>query len=365
MKVNIEELETRVNKKLIKKFVDGDYIGWCYTRKCQFENAWDEYTILARGIVTLSDGTVISRPFTKFFNLGDPLTGDIPWDEPIDVTEKIDGSLIIVSFHNGKMIVNSKGSFHSEHAEFARKWIETNLSEWMSSSIHYSKLKLGDWTYCFEAIFPEKENCKVIRYGDRADLTLLAIFDRTDPDYEFSYEDMCSFSDQIGVKPIERYAVTDIADIIEKCKKRPIREGEGLVFRFLKSGKRIKVKSDEYLRLNRIIAHLSKKHILDVLINEDSIESIYSMLPDEFYQEVKTIVNEIESEYSIILNNAKLIADKLHELPTKKERALYLLSKPELSDIKVVVFELLEGKNGKRAIWSIIRKNTKEVEPEE
>jgi len=364
MNIDLKELETRVDKGLIKKYIDGDYIGWCYTRKCQYENNWDPYTTISRGLVTLSDGTIISRPFPKFFNLGDPQTGEIPWTETITVTEKLDGSLIIVSFHNGNMIINSKGSFKSEHVIFARKWIEENMSEWMDTSKHYSKYDIGNWTYCFEAIFPEKENIKVIQYNERADLTLLAII-HNNYDAEFDREDLQLYSALIKVKPVPHYTADNIPEIIKKCKSRSIQEGEGLVLHFSPSGKRIKVKSEEYLRLNRLMSHTSKKHILDVLINGDDIESIYATLPDEFYQEIKNTVSEIKAEYSSIHNSAERVANELRKLPTKKEQALYLLSKPELSDIKNVVFEMLEGKSGERSIWSNIRKKIKEVEVEE
>ena len=364
MNVDIKELEERVNKGLIKKYVDGDYIGWCYTKKCQYENKWDPYTTISRGTVTLADGTIISRPFPKFFNLGDPQAGEIPWDETITITEKLDGSLIIVSFHKGNMIINSKGSFKSEHVIFARKWIEENMSEWMNTSKYYSKYDIGNWTYCFEAIFPDKENAKVIQYNDRADLTLLAII-HNNYEGEFDREDLQLYSALIKAKPVPHYTAENIPELIKKCKTRSIKEGEGLVFHFLPSGKRIKVKSDEYLRLTRLMSHTSKKHILDVLINGDDIESVYAALPDEFYQEIKNTVSEIKAEYSSIYDSAKRVVKKLQNCPNKKEQAIYLLSKPELSPIKNVVFEMLEGKDGQKSIWSNIRKKIKEVEVEE
>lgn len=364
MKVNIPELEARVDKGLIKKFTDGKYVGWCYTQKCQFEKAWDEYTCIARGIVTLEDGTVISKPFPKFFNLGDPDTGDIPWDEPIEVMEKIDGSLIIVSFHKGDMIVNSKGSFTSEHADFARKWIAENMAEWAESCKHYSKSDLSAWTYCFEAVFPEKDNCKVIRYGDRADLTLLAIFETYDG-RDFSYDELIKMKEvmnNVAVTP--RYDFDDINAIIAKCRARSIAEGEGLVIRFAKSGKRIKVKSEEYLRLNRLMSHTSRKHILESLEKGDDVESIYAQLPDELFQEVKSVITDITAEFNLIYINAEIATNMLKEtMPTRKEQAIYINTTPELSEIKSVIFAMLNDKNYKKPIWNIIR-NRAPAEPE-
>jgi hypothetical protein len=360
MQININEFEARVKSGLIKKFVDGDYIGWCYTQKCQWEKKWDEYTTIARGIVTLSNGIVISRPFPKFFNLGEPEAEPISWTDKITVTDKIDGSLIICSFYNGIMVLNSKGSFTSEHANFARLWITTNMSKWMNSEMKRSLSDGERWTYLFEAIFPEVDNIKVINYGDRADLTLLAVINVKTVS-EWSYEMLKQTGDIIGVGVVKRYAFDDINLLLKKCKEASILDGEGVVLHFDPSGKRIKVKSDEYIRLHRLISHTSRKHILEVLMKGDDVESIYAALPDELFAEVKKIVSEIKIEYLNHRITAESIVKALNKSPmTRKEQALYLIARPELSDFKSTVFEMLDGRDGEKSIWSLIRKNTKE-----
>jgi len=365
MQININEFESRVKSGLIKKFVSGDYTGWCYTQKCQWEKKWDEHTTLARGIITLNNGIVISRPFPKFFNLGEPEAEPITWSDKITVTEKIDGSLIIASFFNGEMILNSKGSFTSEHADFARKWITDNMSKWMITEMKRSQSDSERWTYLFEAIFPEVDNIKVINYGDRADLTLLAVIN-VKTGSEWSYDMLKQTADLIGVGAIKRYPFDDINLLLKKCKQGSILDGEGIVLHFDPSGKRIKVKSDEYIRLHRLVSHTSRKHILDVLMKGDDVGSIYAALPDELFVEVKKIVKELKDEFNSIKLRAQAVTDTVKPLLTKKEQALYLLARPELSEVKSIVFEMLEGKDGTKSIWSIIRKNTKDnVEKEE
>lgn len=360
MQININEFETRVKSGLIKKFVNGEYTGWCYTQKCQWEKKWDEHTVLARGVITLCDGTVISRPFTKFFNLGEPEAEPIPWTEKITVTKKIDGSLIIVSFHNGQMVLNSKGSFTSEHADFARKWIADNMSKWMNTEMKRSQADNERWTYLFEAIFPEVDNIKVINYGDRADLTLLAVIN-VKTGTEWSYNMLKQTGNIIGVEVVDRYSFDDINLLLKKCKQGSILDGEGIVLHFDPSGKRIKVKSDEYIRLHRLVSHTSRKHILEILMNGDDVESIYEALPDELFAEVKKIVNEIKSEYLLHRIVAESVVKTLKKNNlSRKEQALYMIARPELSEIKSVVFEMLDGRDGEKSIWSLIRKNTKE-----
>jgi RNA ligase len=363
MKLNLPELESRVKQGYIHKFIDRDYIGWNYTTKCQYNEAWDEYTTVTRGIVSLPDGTVISRPFVKFFNYGDPRTEPIPWNEPVEITEKLDGSLICVAFFKGEILVNSRGSFTSIYADFAREFIDQHMAAWKQSEQLNSQIGKSGYTYLFEAIFPEKERPKTINYGDRADLTLLAAIN-TETGQELNYAELVDCAKIMGITVTPIYAADNINEFITKCKSRTIKEGEGVVLHFLESNKRIKVKSDEYLRIFRIMKQASRKHILASLINGDDLESVYSTLPDELYKEFKQKVDSITEDYADINSKAEAEVPRLKAITDKKERALLILNDPELCVLKSVLFEMLNDRgNPTKAIWDIVRKKIP-VEPE-
>ena len=42
---------------------------WDYTVQCQINEAWDEVTTMTRGLVVRDDGSIVARPFDKFFNV--------------------------------------------------------------------------------------------------------------------------------------------------------------------------------------------------------------------------------------------------------------------------------------------------------
>lgn len=356
MKIDVRELESRVKAGRIKKFTEGDYVGWCYTQKCQYEKLWDDYTRIARGIVTLPDGTVIARPFPKFYNLGEPETGKIPWHEPIEVTEKIDGSLIVVSFLDGKPIINTKAGFNNEYTDFARSWLQEHMNEWLMRP----SICQEDYTYCFEAVFPETnpDNTKIISYGDRADMTLLAEIHR-ETGKEGTYEDLEAFGEEWGMGIAPRHDFDEIETLIARCRSRKITEGEGVVLRFTESNLRVKVKSQEYLRLNRLISHTSEKHILDALANSDDIESVYSALPDELFGEVQQTATNLHAEYQEIKDRAAKAISEIEQIPIRKVQSLYIMQNPGWSDIKGLLFAMLDGKDTSRGIWDIMRKRRK------
>lgn len=63
-------------------------IIWNYTPKTQYEQFWDEITLICRGLVTDLDGNIVSRGFPKFFNIEE--NRHIPTDD-FEVYEKLDG----------------------------------------------------------------------------------------------------------------------------------------------------------------------------------------------------------------------------------------------------------------------------------
>ena len=94
--IDLESFREHERQGLItcREHPTGKLLIWNYTTRCQYEHAWDEVTIQARGLITTTDGTIVARSFNKFFNL-DQHQGDLPL-EPFTVTAKEDGSLGIL-----------------------------------------------------------------------------------------------------------------------------------------------------------------------------------------------------------------------------------------------------------------------------
>ena len=126
MKVNLAEFRNREKYISERKHDTLDLIIWNYKNSCQFDNAWDEYTTMARGLITDLEGNIVARPFKKFFNINtfegtkiEELPAEIP-----EITEKLDGSLGILYPDNENYAISTRGNFNSEQAEFATKLIK-------------------------------------------------------------------------------------------------------------------------------------------------------------------------------------------------------------------------------------------------
>ncbi|MBP3954380.1 hypothetical protein J8F10_03625 [Gemmata sp. G18] len=103
-------LQRAVAEKRVKENVGADGLRlYCYAESTVYDRAWDEFTMLARGIILDPVAKrVVATPFPKFFNVGERLDS-IP-DLPFETFEKLDGSLIILFHHGGEWRTATKGS---------------------------------------------------------------------------------------------------------------------------------------------------------------------------------------------------------------------------------------------------------------
>ena len=119
-----------------------------------------------RGIKFNADGTLLARPFAKFFNYGERDT-DLPIDYPHVVMEKLDGSMIHPAFIHGEMMLMTRKG----HTDVAKKAEDLFLRRPAYFNFMFDWIKMG-YTPIFEYVGPT--NRIVLRY-DTHRLVLLAL----------------------------------------------------------------------------------------------------------------------------------------------------------------------------------------------
>ncbi|GER91131.1 hypothetical protein KDW_52930 [Dictyobacter vulcani] len=308
-----------------------DLLIWNYTPKCQYEQAWDEVTMQARGLITETDGTIIARPFRKFMNI-EQHQGPLPL-EPFKATEKMDGSLLIVSTYKGERIVATRGSFISEQALKANEIIAKRYENFEF---------LPAYTYLFEVIYPA--NRIVVDYGNTEDLTLLAIIHTASGEEKDIHHP--TYSTNL-LFPIVKY-YDGIADV-EALRRLEEANREGFVLCF-ESGLRLKVKFSEYLRLHRLMTNVNARLIWEILKDNQSLEPLLDRVPDEFYAWVKKISSDLQSQFQAIEQECILELNQVKDLPTRKEQAAIIATKK----YRAVIFSMLDNKKYQDAIWRLI-----------
>jgi len=321
-----------------------------YSRECQFSQLWDDITLNMRGTVLNREGNVVARTFPKFFNLEEHKNDEIP-NEPFDVFEKMDGSLGILFHYADQWHFATKGSFSSDQAKKGREMLE---------KCKYQTLDT-ECTYLFEIIYPE--NRVVVSYGYE-DLVLLAIIDNKDG-YEYDIHSqeahlmglkLSDIMEAYGFKIVKKYhGIQDYKEL----KKIVDDNAEGFVIRF-KSGFRMKVKGEEYVRLHRLLTNFSNVDIWELLKDKRDLGDFLDRVPDEFDLWVRGIIDELRMKYAVIEKSAYELYDdfflKRPGFPKdagKKEFALW--AREQEKHLQGILFSIYDEKDYSESIWKMIR----------
>lgn len=328
-----------MNKKLIIQCVNEGLINvkkhpteylyiYNYSQEVQYERLWNEATVIARGLILDSEMNVVARPFGKFFNIEEHEEHEIP-NSTFDVFEKMDGSLGILYWIGDKPMIATRGSFESEQAIHATKLL---YDEYSSTFEHLEK----GVTYLFEIIYPT--NRIVVDYGGLDDIILLAVIDnKTGLDLELP---------NIGFKVVKHYDGINNVNVLKSLEKE---NKEGFVVRF-NNGFRLKVKFEEYVRLHRIITSVSNKNIWEYLKTGQSFNEILEKVPDEFYDWVENVRNELCAEFGEI--ELQAFTDMKNK-PEGDAKTFALWAKDQ--KYTHVLFAMNTGKNYEQIIWKMIK----------
>ena len=244
-----------------------------YSRTCQYENKWDDITKMCRGLILDKEGNVVAKAFDKFFNYEELTLGDIP-EESFEVFEKLDGSLGILFWYQGKWILASKGSFVSEQALKGKQIL--------NQQYNVEVLPKG-YTTVVEIIYPE--NRIVCDYGGDELLVVLSMVSNASGK-ELDYDSMMSFNEVSKIPVVKKY---DGIENYDTLKSMIGNDREGYVVRF-KNGFRMKIKGEEYVRLHRILTGFSNVDIWEYLKDGKDINELLDRVPDEFDKSVNVVV---------------------------------------------------------------------------
>jgi len=308
---------------------------WNYSVNTQYEGKWDEITLMARGLVINEiTGEIVGRPFRKFFNLSENMHSPT---SDFEVYEKMDGSLIIVFNYNDRWVVASRGSFTSDQAIAAQQIIDS-----MNTSI----LDVNT-TYLYEFIAPW--NRIVVNYGDVEKLVLLGAV-KTICGTEHSYSHIVDISKESKVDVVRKYdGISDYSTLKDMIGSN----FEGFVIKF-SNNDRVKIKSDEYLRLHKIMTNISTTAVWEVLSNGGSMSQLLEDVPDEFYSKIKDYENNLRNHFDTKKKGIIFEYENVNELlgdVTQKEFALSIINNPN----KRYFFALRNGHNIDNMIWNSIR----------
>lgn len=350
--ISIEEINARIASGLIKsrKHRELDYTIYNYTKRTQYDNLWDFYTRTCRGLILDSSGEIIARPFEKFFNLGETQETMIPNlpDGYPRITEKLDGMLGILFPEKTMPAIATRGDFESGYTKWATDWIR-------AKGYSMDDFKLG-YTYCFEIVYPGSKI--VIDYGERAELILLAVLNNDGRDEL----DHIKEAKELGFSYANEYSFTEIDDAINWLDGFKGDEREGLVMKY-SNGLRVKIKSDDYKRIHKILTGLSAKDIWDSLRSGKSLEPILELAPDEMYGWIQNVEFDLRTAKEALMEKVLAVARDARPFTTRREQAEYVLRHPKA--ISGAVFALIDGRveRAEQLVWQALKPEFETFKP--
>lgn len=320
-----------VKKGLARSQTYKDMTIYQYTEFTQFESLWNNCTLNARGIVFDDDGAIVQRCMPKFFNHDEPdgiKVEKLMLKEQIGVVqEKLDGSLIkITKDEKHGLVITSKASFGSDQAKMAKEIVDENNYDFKEG-----------WTYHFELIHPD--NQIVLNYGDERKLVLLAIIDNK------TGKDIDIYSDDLKFEKPKLYDYKTLLDV------NAINEDglhEGVVVNY--GSYRLKYKTDEYIRLHRIVTEFSAKRVWEALSNGRRIDR--RNIPEEFIKWLDETERKLLLEYNELFDKINQAVAETQDL-TNKGIALY--NDEAIKEVREYIFAIRSGKDVEAKIWKAIK----------
>ena len=302
-----EQLDRLTEEGFLRKVVSdcGRLVLYNYTDHCTYERKWNKYTLNARGTVyEIATGKVVARAFPKFFNYGELAVSkqrNLLKQTDFYGFEKMDGSLGIIFFYDGKWYVNTRGSFSSDQATEGLKMLNSGKYE--------THLMDTNLTYLAEIIYPE--NKIIVDYGKTRELVMLAMID-TKTGKELLPGAMQQKSNQYGFRFAEPYGFDNVQQALDDIETMGKFE-EGYVLLF-KSGERVKFKSKEYLKLAAAMSYMTPLHFWKSMKGSEVTQEFLETFPEEIRDEAEEIAQKLHEKFEI------LRYDILSDFETLKEK---------------------------------------------
>jgi RNA ligase len=305
-----------------------------------------------RGMIfDTATGNLLSRPYHKFFNVGEreeTAINKVNLHEPHVVLEKLDGSMIrpIPTPEGFRLGTKAGITDVAMNAEYfvANK---PEYAAFINTAIQNNFTPIFEWC--------SRKNRIVVDYPE--DQLILTAVRHVNSGLYVSYSLMAEIAEQEGIPVVKAIAgdEADIEKIVDHIRKWD--DGEGVVIRF-ENGHMVKIKADEYILRHRSKEQInSEKNIIQVIVN-DSVDDMIPLLTSEDAQRLKDFqqsfwcaVDEVSSDLMKIFVGGDIM------YPDKKEFAVEFVNKMLLPIHRPFMFGMKQGKDCKKMLIDSIEKS--------
>lgn len=282
----------------------------------------------ARGII-LDENTLepVCIPFKKFYNYGEPLASELK-GKFIIAEEKLDGSLIKVWKHRGKLRVSTNGTINAYNTP-VNDWDDLSFGELFEESVlrmdfleEYVKEGI---THMFELTTPK--NIIVIKHEHNS-VTYLGSSSKDRGFYKDAIMEEAFGSPKSYIYVVDKVREEDGMDEwIEGFRDKAEELGiEGYVLTDL-YGNKVKVKSREYIENHYLSTslHPSKRNLLRI-VAENEVDEVLTVRPD-----LKSPLDDMKYYYDRLMHTLRDRVNKLIYLSKDRKEIFVSIEEMDLS----------------------------------
>lgn len=279
--------------------------------------------IESRGVILdSSNGWVpVARPFDRFYNYGESCASQIDF-RTSRIQEKVDGSLCIVYFYDGKWNVATKGSPDASGNVGENNFTFADLFWTIAgqqgvTDFLYSDKAFKNLTFLFELTSPYN---KVVVWYKKSQLTLIGVRDiLSGIEHNTAW-----YANDPEMNPVKEYSFLSIEEMVAFAKNINGTEGEGFVV-VDASFNRVKVKSENYLALSHLKDGFGPRRVLEIVRNAETEE--FKKYLDSF-PEMLPLFDEVKKKYDALVLTLEEQYDKIKGISSQKDFAFEALKTP-------------------------------------
>ena len=306
-----------------------------------------------RGLIfNTATGELISRPYHKFFNVGEreeTSINKINLYEPHVVLEKLDGSMI-------RPIPTPEGFRLGTKAGITD--VAMNAEYFIADKKHYSQFIHKCFQRNITPIFEwcSRKNRIVVDYPeDQLILTAMRyVFEGSYVTYEVMSDYATAWNIPV-VKSVDGLAVQNIDLFVKQVREWD--DGEGVVVRF-NSGHMVKIKADDYVLRHKSKDSISQeKNVLDCIL-QDAVDDLVPLLAPNDVERLCSFQRAFwRGLDEVALEMAELFVEGNKMYPEKKDFAVEFVQKKVSSLHAPIMYAMKGGKGSKEVLIDMIGKS--------
>lgn len=320
------------------------HAGWEIRREC-------------RGLIFDKSGKLISRPFHKFFNIGEKEETQehlLDFSTPHSVLEKEDGSMIRPILLNGTVRLATKMGF-SEVAAQAEKWLKNHNR--YDDMEHWLKLCMRlEITPIFEWVSPDN---RIILEYEKSDLVLLALRENDTGKYLRDYGG--TLPGKVFSKVRDHGTVSEDIESFIKIHSS-MRDREGDVIFWHNTGQMVKLKNDWYVQLHRTVDELRQWRHVTAKYYANELDDIYPKITEKVRTEIEAFICYLDGHTKAKVINLEGLFKRIVDIygTDRKRLALWWMASlgPEGEWQAPFIFSMLDGKEPSELVKNYIIKNS-------